>query len=264
MATMRNVDPPPGVRQAHHGWTWSPAWTYEGIVTTWRLRSADGDVRYLKVRAVEEAPPLADEAVRLDWARDHLRVPAVVDHGTHGDVGWLLLDGLPGRDATAPELKRRPDRLVPVLARGLRRLHDELPVDACPFRLTVEGAIAAVRRRVAEGRAEHADLHAEFRHLSLDDALTTLETLAPDTEDLVVCHGDYCFPNVLIEGDEVTGYLDLGELNVADRWWDVAVASWSTTWNVGPGWEGLFLDTYGIEPDRRRITFYRLLYDLIS
>ena len=263
MAGMRQVDPPLVVRRAHAGWTWSAAYAYEGVVTTWRLRSPGGQVRYLKVRAVEEEPSLGDEAVRLEWARAHLPVPAVVDHGTDGDAGWLLLEALPGRDATAPELTARPAWLVPVLAQGLRRFH-EAPVSDCPFRLTVEDAIASVRRRIAAGSSEHADLHAEFRHLSLDEALVTLEELAPDSEDLVVCHGDYCFPNVLVEGAAVTGYLDLGELNVADRWWDVAVASWSTCWNVGPGWEGTFLEAYGVEPDARRLTFYRLLYDLIS
>lgn len=260
---LRRVDPPAAVRERYLGWAWSPAWVYGDVITTWRLRSAAGDLHYLKVRAVEEEPRLLDEADRLRWARDRLPVPEVIACGTGGDVDWLLLAGLPGRDATTPELKARPDWLVPILARGLRRLH-ETPAADCPFRLTVDGALAAVHRRVADGRAERADLHEEFRHLSLDDALATLDDLAPDTEDPVLCHGDYCFPNVLIEGDAVTAYIDLGELAVADRWWDVAVASWSTTWNIGPGWEQAFLDAYGIEPDRRRMTFYRLLYDLIS
>lgn len=251
------------MRQRYGSWTWSPAWVYEGAVTAWRLVSRRGDVLFLKVRALEEEPRLLDEADRLRWARHHLNVPEVLAGGTEGDVDWLLLTGLPGRDATAPELKARPGWLVPVLARGLRQLH-ETPAADCPFRLGVDDALAAARRRVVEGTAVHADLHEEFRDLSLDDALVTLHDLAPDTEDPVLCHGDYCFPNVLIEGDAVTAYIDLGELAVADRWWDVAVGSWSTTWNIGPGWEQLFLDAYGIEPDRRRMTFWRLVYDLIS
>ena len=260
---MRGVDPPPGIQQRYEQWTWSVAWSHEGAVTTWRVRSREGEVRYVKVRAVEETPSLQDEAVRLRWARRHLPVPAVLGSGAEGDVEWLVVGSLPGRDATTPELKTRPDWLVPVLSRGLRRFHDT-PVAGCPFRLTVEEALAVVRRRVSTGQAEHDDLHGEYRHLSLGEALATLEELAPDREDLVVCHGDYCFPNVLIEDDAVTGYLDLAELAVADRWWDVAVGSWSTTWNIGSGWEELFIDAYGIEPDPERMAFYRLLYDLIS
>jgi aminoglycoside phosphotransferase (APT) family kinase protein len=138
-------------------------------------------------------------------------VPAVLGSGTDGDVGWLPLNGLAGRDATAPQLRSRPEWTVPVLARGLRRFH-ETPIEACPFRLTIDSALNTVRQRVAEGRADHGDLHPEFSHLSLDEAVRRLEELAPTGEDLVVCHGDYCFPNVLIDGDQVAAYLDLGEL----------------------------------------------------
>ena len=260
---MRAVEPPDDIRSEYGTWSWSVAWSYQEAITTWRLVAPEGHVRFLKVRAAEEEPILADEAARLRWAGDHLSVPVVIDFGTEGDVDWLLLAGLPGRDATAPELKSDPARLVPVLAEGLRRFH-EAPVGACPFRLTVEAAIASVRRRVANGLADHADLHAEHSHLSLDGVVATIERLAPYSEDLVVCHGDYCFPNVLIEDGAVSSYLDLGELNVADRWWDLAVASWSTQWNIGPGWERPFLDAYGIEPNEGRMRFWRLVYDLIS
>ncbi len=42
------------------------------------------------------------------------------------------------------------------------------------------------------------------------------------------------------------------------------MGSWSVTWNLGPGWEELFLASYGVRRDDRRIAFYRLLYDVRS
>lgn len=45
---------------------------------------------------------------------------------------------------------------------------------------------------------------------------------------------------------------------------DVAVASWSLTWNLGPGFGEPFLEEYGIALDHERLAFYRLLYDLVS
>ena len=58
--------------------------------------------------------------------------------------------------------------------------------------------------------------------------------------------------------------MDLGELGVADRWWDVAVGAWSVGWNFGVGLEPLFYESYGVTPEPDRIHFYRLLYDLVS
>lgn len=53
------------------------------------------------------------------------------------------------------------------------------------------------------------------------------------------------------------------ELGVADRWWDLAAATWSLGWNLGPGFEEIFLREYGVEPDHERTRFYRLLYPLV-
>jgi kanamycin kinase len=58
--------------------------------------------------------------------------------------------------------------------------------------------------------------------------------------------------------------VDVGALGVADRWRDLAVATWSIERNIGQGWEDLFLSTYGAEPDPVRARFFRLLYELAS
>jgi len=41
----------------------------------------------------------------------------------------------------------------------------------------------------------------------------------------------------------------LGALGVADRWADLAVATWSLEWNYGPGWQSVLLEAYGVESD---------------
>ncbi|MCP5026589.1 MAG: aminoglycoside 3'-phosphotransferase, partial [Actinomycetia bacterium] len=58
------------------------------------------------------------------------------------------------------------------------------------------------------------------------------------------------------------GHVDLGSLGVADRWADLAIATWSTVWNYGPGWEDVLLEAYGIDSDPRRTEYYRLLWGL--
>ncbi|MFQ1004018.1 hypothetical protein [Modestobacter sp. SSW1-42] len=57
------------------------------------------------------------------------------------------------------------------------------------------------------------------------------------------------------------GHVDLGSLALADRWADLAVATWSTRWNYGPGWEQPLLDAYGIADDPARTAYHRLLWD---
>ncbi len=130
----------------------------------------------------------------------------------------------------------------------------------------MDAALKHGRRRIlGEGIPKsEGDFHEEHLHLAPAGALEVLEQTRPDSEDVVLCHGDYCFPNILIEDGKATGYLDLGEMGLADRWWDLAVATWSCDWNVGPGYQDLFLESYGMERDEERIAYYRLMYDLSS
>ena len=55
--------------------------------------------------------------------------------------------------------------------------------------------------------------------------------------------------------------MDFGQLGVADRWADLAVATYSLAWNFAGDWEADLLDAYGIERDEERIGFYRQLWD---
>ena len=69
----------------------------------------------------------------------------------------------------------------------------------------------------------------------------------------MVCHGDACAPNTLIDDDgRCCGHVDLGDLGVADRWADLAVAMLSLSWNYAGAWEDELLDAYGVDAGPRR------------
>lgn len=246
-------------------WDAEPAWDYNGVVTVWRLER-DGLKRFVKARKVyPHHYTLADERDRMVWARKRISVPEVLDYGMEGDTEWLLMAPLHGASAATDEMKADKEWIVRTLAHGLRAFHERLDPAECPFDFRNDAALAHVRARIEAGIYDDGyEFHEAFEQYSPSEAFARLEAMRPDTEDLVVCHGDYCFPNILLDEGQITGYLDLGELGVADRWCDVAVGAWSTTWNVGPGYEDLFYESYGIEPDPQRIEFYRLLYSLAS
>jgi kanamycin kinase len=255
---------PDGLAKAYADWHWDLAWQYEGHSLVYRLSRGGAPELFLKLAPVDEYPGLPDEAARMRWAHAYLPVPEVVGLGTEGSTAWLATTRLSGRDGTDADYLQDPEGLARTLAAGLRRFHEAAPVRSCPFDFRLEVALGHVRRRLTAGLIDpERDFHPEFRHFSATESLEFLEVARPGTEDLVVCHGDYCPPNVLIENGRVSGFVDLGELGVADRWSDLAVATWSVTWNLGPGYEELFLSEYGVDPDADRLKYYRLLYDLV-
>ncbi len=158
--------------------------------------------------------------------------------------------------------KRAPATAVRALGEGLRAFHDALPVLDCPFSWSVEHRVEDAVRRAREGLLDRHQWHESHRHLSIEEALA-MAADPPPIEQLVVCHGDTCAPNTLIGEDGTwTGHVDLGAMGVADRWADLVIATWSTGWNYGPGWEDVVLEHYGVQPDAHRTTYYRLLWDL--
>ncbi|WP_370068040.1 phosphotransferase [Mycobacterium sp. MAA66] len=183
----------------------------------------DAGAEYVKTYPAEHAALLTAEAARLRWAGQYVIAPTVLGSGP----GWLHTAGLPGRSAVDPRWSDHPETAARAIGSGLRTLHDALPVDECPF-----GPPSWVL-----------------------DALPT--------DRLVVCHGDPCAPNTLMSDvGEFVGHVDLGDLGVADRWADLAIATMSLDWNYPGNYEVALLDAYGVAPDPDRIAFYRRLWDM--
>ncbi|WP_329177154.1 aminoglycoside 3'-phosphotransferase [Streptomyces sp. NBC_01477] len=212
-----------------------PVWVNRLGGVTFRLGDGEGR-RFAKWAPAGSGLDLGAEAMRLRWAVDFTPVPRVLEHGVDCDGEWLLTEGLPGDSAVSPRWKADPGTAVRALGAGLRALHDRLPVDDCPFSWSVE------RRRATDPELAF-DLPA-----------------APPVDRLVVCHGDACAPNTLLDEDgSWSAHVDLGALGAADRWADLAVGSWNLGFNYGPGWEDVYFDAYGVTPDPERIAFYRRL-----
>jgi kanamycin kinase len=257
-------EPPPELDHLAPGWTATLAYRLIPELTTWRLTHPDGSVRYAKVDTGGRYPSLKGEAERMVWAAAYLPVPVVVALEQMGSSTILITQGLPGRDATDPMWSNDRPGLVRAIGRGLAAFHGAIEEEWCPFRFDLGRALDHVHERAAQGDIHPDQFHEDHQHLTVAAALSQLEDTAPDIEHLVVCHGDYCPPNMLLTDGVVTGYVDLGELGVADRWWDIAVGAWSLGWNFGSEYEPLFYEGYGVDPDPDRITFYRLLWEMSS
>jgi kanamycin kinase len=256
--------PPPFLHEIAPEWQIDLAYVLIPTKTTWRMRHPDGRLRFAKVDSAGCFPTLQAEGEHMVWAAPYLPIPTVVEVFEHEQATVLVTEALPGRDGTDEVWRHDLPSLVSALGRGLAAFHRAVDEEWCPFRFENEHALDHVATRVEDGAIDPAGFHEVHRHLSPTQALAQLRDSAPKTEDLVVCHGDYCPPNALLTSGVVTGYVDLGELAVADRWRDIAVGGWSTVWNFGAEYESLFYESYGIDPDADRIRFYRLLWEMVS
>lgn len=229
---------PDRVRELAIGAALTPVWL-NGIGGL-TFRTDDG--RYIKWGLRDLEASMRDEAERMRWARHWITAPEVLAQGQDDTHEWLVTVALDARSAVDPRWVEEPELSVRAVGEGLRTLHDALPVDDCPWEWSVA-------ERLANAAARDVDVPAELRD-------------APSIDRLVVCHGDACMPNTLLDdAGRPVGFVDLAALGTADRWADIAVASMSTAWNFGPGWEDTLIEAYGIEPDRERLAYYRRLWN---
>ncbi|MCG5119200.1 APH(3'') family aminoglycoside O-phosphotransferase [Streptomyces sp. T7(2022)] len=246
------------------GGGWSPVTAGESGADV--FRSADG-ARYAKCVGPEGAAELAEERDRAAWLRGQgLPGPRVLDWRAWEAGACLVTGAVPGVPADqvpAEELAAAWGRI----ADAVRRLH-EVPVSACPFGRRLDAMVAVAREVVARDAVNPEFLSDEQRGTPGPELLDRLTgQLGPRREqeaaDLVVCHGDLCLPNIVLDPKtlDVSGFIDLGRLGVADRHADLALllANARETWpdeERARGADAAFAERYGLAPDPDRLRFY--------
>lgn len=92
-----------------------------------------------------------------------------------------------------------------------------------------------------------------------------------EPEELVFSHGDFCLPNVFFDGGTVSGFIDLGNCGIADKYQDVALCYRSLKHNLNGKYgrnvltdvkaEQLF-EELELEPDWEKIRYFNLMDEL--
>ncbi|MER8186104.1 APH(3') family aminoglycoside O-phosphotransferase [Kitasatospora sp. NPDC094015] len=266
------------LRRRFAGYRWTPVTVGCSGATVHRLERGDM-TGYLKVAGRPAHPDpgsahpdpgsdLAAEAERTAWlAAQGIPTAEILDQDTGPDGGWLFTRAVPGRSAADPWPAEQLPALVDALAALARALH-ALPTANCPYDRTLATTLPAARRAAAAGLVDLDDLDEPRTGWSTDRLLAELDATVPAVEDVVLCHGDLCLPNVLLDPDtlRVTGLIDLGRLGRADRYADLALTARSLAAPVNahqyaPALADRFLTRYdppgGV--DERRVAFYQLL-----
>jgi kanamycin kinase/streptomycin 3"-kinase/aminoglycoside 3'-phosphotransferase-2 len=246
---------------------WEPVGT--GMSGAEVRRSPDGTA-YAKTGSGTLRDEVVDERDRLEWlAGTDLPVADVLDWADDGDTATLTLRALPGVPMSEVPASA-VESAVRSLGTLLRRLHT-MPRESCPFERWLAVTVPLARVRVEQGLVDSDDLDAERAGRSPQDLLDELVAQRPRADelelgDLVVCHGDACLPNFLVDPGtgEVTGMVDVHRLGLADRHLDLALATRSmsdTSLNphYGPETGVALLSAYGMPADPWRVEFYRLL-----
>jgi aminoglycoside phosphotransferase len=261
------------LRRRYRGRSWTPVTLGLSGARVWRVEGSPAV--YVKTTEHSECRDsrfsLAAEADRLRWlATQGIPVPEVVEVGSDDQFAWLVTTAVAGRTAADLWPLDERDAVVDTLADIALALH-ALPVDLCPFDRRLAVTVPDALDVAAKGLADLDDLDAERTGWTSEQLVDALQRTLPASEDLVVCHGDFCLPNVLLDTSthEVTGLIDVGRVGVADRHQDLALLTRSIRHEMNAqftdGHADRFLRRYiagspGVTAPRPELmAFYRLL-----
>jgi aminoglycoside phosphotransferase len=149
-------------------------------------------------------------------------------------------------------------KVIEQMANGLKMIHS-LPVAGCPSDARLDYKIELAEKMMINNLVDESNFDEERQGRTAGDLFRELVETKPADEDLVFTHGDYCLPNIILENGKLSGFVDLGNSGVADRYQDIALLTRSVKYNFGERWTETLFEMLGIEPDVQKINFYMLL-----
>lgn len=162
------------------------------------------------------------------------------------DTDWLLTRRIPGEDCIDAMYLAEPERLCDTTAQLLRMLHDTDPVD-CPINRTAD-YLATARKNYLEANYDSSLFPDNWGYRTAEEAWRVVEENAGYLQTNTLLHGDYCLPNIMLDGWRFSGFIDLDAAGVGDRHIDLFWGIWSLQFNLKTDrYRDRFLDVYGRE-----------------
>lgn len=227
--------------------------------------------RVLKVE--EDCNTSANELNMMRWLQGRLAVPQIIAADQIGDTRYLLMSRIPGTSLCDSAILDDQYRLAELVAEGLQCLW-AVDISDCPTDRSMKAKFREIEEGIRTGvitvdAARQESTYGPSGFASPAQLFDWLVKHQPK-EELVLSHGDYCLPNILCNGDGLTGFIDLGCAGIADKWVDIEMVLWSM-WANSTGQFGgkvrhfdrkLLFEALRMEPDEDKLRYYSLLSEL--
>lgn len=209
----------------------------------------------------------------LRWLDGKLPAPKVLHAVVEDDKQYLLMTRIPGKMACDAESMRDPEALVQLMADALQMLWS-IDISDCPKHRTLEADLLEAEKRIDYGLVRIDEAEPEtFGPGGFKNPAALLHWLKDNKPPLepVLSHGDLCLPNVFLDQGKISGFIDLGDCGVSDKWRDIALCHRSLRHNfIGryaanplPDFDpDLLFEKLGIAPNREKLRYYQLLDEL--
>ncbi len=205
------------------------------------------------------------EYTMMKWLQSKLPVPKIIEFCTSSGYNYLLMSKIDGFMSCDEYYLNNPKELVHLLAEGLKMLW-KINIDGCPHINDVKNKLKLARIRIDNNLINIDDCETEtFSENGFKDVEELYRFLVDNkpNQEFVFSHGDYCLPNIFVNNRSVSGFIDLSNCGIADKWQDIALCVRSLKHNLGnENYTDLLFEELGIKRDNDKIKYYILLDEL--
>ena len=225
------------------------------------------------LKITDEPSELRDSVEMMRWLEGKLPVPGVISFVEDDHYGYLLMTRIKRKMSCDRYYMERPDELIPLLSKAIKMLWS-VDIKDCPVNKELDGELLKAEYRVEKGLVDISDSEPDTfgengRFKDPKELLDWLKANKPSYEPSL-SHGDLCLPNIIIDNGDISGFIDMDNFGIADKWEDIALCYRSLIHNfdgtygkVYPGIDpDLLFKDLGIEPDMEKIDYYILLDEL--
>lgn len=209
----------------------------------------------------------------MNWLGKKIPVPKVIYYEIVDGYEYLLMSKIEGQMACSEHFLENPTELLKILSDALKMLW-KADISDCPKNRTIEKELEEAKYRIANNLVDLADCDPETfgdnGFVNPQELLNWLNDNKPNYEP-VLSHGDFCLPNIFIKNNEISGFIDLGDAGIGDKYRDIALCYRSLRNNFNGTYGGKVYPDFTpdklfeyleIDPDYDKIRFYLLLDEL--
>ncbi len=227
--------------------------------------------RVLKIE--QDCSSAANEHRMMRWLQGKLPVPQIIAEDFIEGTRYLLMTRMPGEILCTPSILDDQIRLAELVAEALRMLWT-VDVSDCPTDRTLEQKFREIEAGLQAGTitrdtAMQPETYASGNFDSPSQLFDWLIQHRPEESPCLI-HGDCCLPNIFSMNGRVSGFIDLGQAGVADKWLDIEQVLWSMWANTTGVFGGArrdfdrkyLFEALQMQPDDEKLRYYSLLSEL--
>ena len=209
----------------------------------------------------------------MKWIENNKYFPKLIINEIFKKKSYLIMTRIKGKMACDEIYMNNGDILIKALVDGLKFLWN-FNITNCPFIQTVDDKIKQIEIKINKGLININNINLDFFFEEKFENVKELFNWLINhrtKEEFVLSHGDYCLPNIFIENNIFSGFVDIGKLGIADKWLDLAICYRSLKYNIEGKYNGkkynidpnLLFIKLDIKPNWDKIKFYILLDELL-